>query len=258
MYIKQDDVFYPPDIFGSTLGPVNNSSGDSRLIANGSLRMDNREVYIQINYKTPSDIDESTGLMKFDNNYLQSLFSGMYRVLQVDSTFSGGQFVQTLQTVRLHRQTSLDNGGKTAGPVNQRNIDSPAVPGTAGLVPAAPNPSTLSPGTTGDQRAPGNAPVQDAAPPTTTVDQSKLAEVNTNADTQPISAATEIPAVAPPPVYDQAAEFKASQIRSIQTSIDVANQQLATAQREGDTVSVGELNTYISQLNQSLAQAQAQ
>ena len=256
MYIKQDDVFYPPDIFGSTLGPVNNSSGDSRLIANGSLRMDNREVYIQINYKTPSDIDESTGLMKFDNNYLQSLFSGMYKVLQVDSTFSGGQFIQTLQTVRLHRQTSLDNGGKTAGPVNQRNIDSPAIPGTAGLVPAAPTPPGPASGTTGDQKAPNSAPVQDAAPPTTTVDQAKLTEVNNNADTQPISAATETPAVAPPPVYDQAAEFKASQIRSIQTSIDVAKQQLATAQREGDTVRVGELNTYISQLNQSLAQVQ--
>ena len=193
MYIKQDDVFYPPDIFGSTLGPVNNSSGDSRLIANGSLRMDNREVYIQINYKTPSDIDESTGLMKFDNNYLQSLFSGMYRVLQVDSTFSGGQFIQTLQTVRLHRQTSLDNGGKTAGPVNQRNIDSPAVPGTAGLVPAAPIPPGPASGTTGDQKAPNSAPVQDAAPPATTVDQAKLAEVNNTAPTQPISSNTRPP-----------------------------------------------------------------
>jgi hypothetical protein len=185
MYIKQDDVFYPPSIFGSTLGPPDDPKGDPRLIANGSLSMDTREVYIQVNYKTPSDIDESTGLMKFDNNYLQSLFSGMYRILSVDSSFSGGQFVQTLQTVRLPRQISLDNGGKTAGPVNQRNVDSPAIPGTAGLVPAA-TPPKVDPGTTGDQRAPGNAPVQDAAPQVTNIDQAKLAEVNNTAPTQVI------------------------------------------------------------------------
>lgn len=199
MYIKQDDIFYPPDIFGSTLGPMNSNNGDPRLIANGSLRMDNRELYIQVNYKTPSDIDESTGLMKFDDNYLQSLFSGMYKVLSVDSSFSGGQFVQSLQTVRLPRQASLDNGSKNSKETNQRNVDSKQSPGVAGIVPPAPIPSLLISGATGDQKAPNSAPVQDAAPPTTTVEQAKLAEVNNTADTKPISANTEPQAVPPPP-----------------------------------------------------------
>ena len=193
MYIKQDDVFYPPDIFGSTMGPTNTPSGDPRLIANGSLRMDTREVYIQVNYKTPSDIDESTGLMKYDNNYLQSLFSGMYRVLTVDSSFSGGQFVQSLQTVRLPRQTSLDNSSKKSGSVNQRNVDSPAVPGANQLVPPAGPNALATTGITGDQKAPNSVPVQDATPPTTTVDQAKLAEVNNTAPTQPISSNTRPP-----------------------------------------------------------------
>ena len=48
-----------------------------------------------------------------------------------------------------------------------------------------------------------------------------------------------------------------SQIRSIQTSISVANQQLAQAQAEGNTQRVAELNAYIAELNQSLAQANA-
>jgi hypothetical protein len=47
-----------------------------------------------------------------------------------------------------------------------------------------------------------------------------------------------------------------SNIRSIETSIQVANQQLAQARRDGDTARVAELNTYLSQLNQSLSQAQ--
>ena len=49
-----------------------------------------------------------------------------------------------------------------------------------------------------------------------------------------------------------------SQIRSIQTSISVANQQLAQARAEGDTQRVAELNAYIGELNQSLAVANAE
>ena len=48
-----------------------------------------------------------------------------------------------------------------------------------------------------------------------------------------------------------------SQIRSIEISISVANQQLAQARAEGDTQRVAELNAYIAELNQSLAQANA-
>jgi len=49
-----------------------------------------------------------------------------------------------------------------------------------------------------------------------------------------------------------------SQIRSIETSISVANQQLAQARAEGDTARVAELSAYIGQLNQSLAVARAE
>ena len=51
--------------------------------------------------------------------------------------------------------------------------------------------------------------------------------------------------------------FIESQIRSIQTSISVANQQLAQARAEGNTQRVAELNAFIAELNQSLAQANA-
>lgn len=48
-----------------------------------------------------------------------------------------------------------------------------------------------------------------------------------------------------------------SQIRSIETSIRVAEQQLVQAQREGDTTRIKELEIYLSELNQSLIQARA-
>lgn len=193
MYIKQDDVFYSP-----TSDAITTVSGDSRLIANGSLRMDNREVYIQINYNTPSDIDESTGMMKFDSGFLQSLFSGMYRVLSVNSTFSGGQFVQTMTTVRLQNQDSLDNGSKSAGKTNERNVDSDKIP-DAQLNPA-PAPTSTTQGTAApdSEDAPLSAPVEDTLPPVTTPEQAQLAAVNETAEEKPITAATE-PVVVPPP-----------------------------------------------------------
>ena len=46
--------------------------------------------------------------------------------------------------------------------------------------------------------------------------------------------------------------FIESQIRSIQTSLKVAYQQLTAASNAGDTVRVSELNAYIDELNQSL------
>lgn len=49
-----------------------------------------------------------------------------------------------------------------------------------------------------------------------------------------------------------------SQIRSIETSIAVARQQLAQARKDGDTVRVEELNAAIAELNQSLAIARVQ
>ena len=49
-----------------------------------------------------------------------------------------------------------------------------------------------------------------------------------------------------------ATSFIESQIRSIQTSLKVAYQQLTAASNAGDTVRVSELNAYIDELNQSL------
>jgi hypothetical protein len=167
-YIKQDEVFYPPTV----TVPTNNTipTADPRLIANGSLHMDNREVYIQINYRSPSDIDEATGLMKFDSNYNQSVFSGMYKVLKVESTFSGGQFIQTLDAVRLPRQKSLNSVSKNNKTSTERTVDTPGIT-YKDPVAGADYPSSLigrPGGALGDETAPGSAPVTDREDPLTT------------------------------------------------------------------------------------------
>ena len=201
MFIKQDDVFYPPSSYpGTSTNPY--SSGDPRLINNGSLTMDNKEVYIRINYNSPSDIDENTGLMQFDSNYLASSFSGMYKLLTIHSVFSGGQFTQTMKTARLMRQSMPAD--KTTS--SQRNVDTSLTtfsPPTSTVV--APSsttttsPTISAPTMVADTTAPASAPVQDTAPPVTTADQQALAQTAATAPEQTITAATEPPAVAPPP-----------------------------------------------------------
>jgi hypothetical protein len=196
-YIKQDDVFYPPEMTSIT-EQVDNTGIDPRLIANGSLCMDQGELYIQITVKSPSDIDESTGMMKFDSKHSTSLFSGMYRVLTVESTFSGGKFEQTLDTVRLPRQTSLEPS--TAGKEEKSNRAIVATAPRSIDVDAQANIGPdFSVKKAGEDKAPGSAPVEDTAPPVQTAEEKALAKVDATAPETAITTQTE-PVATPSPV----------------------------------------------------------
>jgi hypothetical protein len=82
--IKQDDMFSP--------------TVDRSSIVNGSVPMDNGEVYIRINFRSPVEYDTDTGLA---TQYQKSIFSGVYKVLTVNNKFSGGKFTQVMRCVRL-------------------------------------------------------------------------------------------------------------------------------------------------------------
>jgi hypothetical protein len=101
-FIKQDDCFYSPAALAA------GTSSDPRLTPNGSLRTDYGEIYVLLTFRTPIDLDENTGLMNFGPKYRTSLFSGLYRVLTVNSEFQNGQFVQTLNIIRLPNQAAYD------------------------------------------------------------------------------------------------------------------------------------------------------
>ena len=194
-YIKQDDIFHSPDM--TTTTQVDATIGDSRLVANGSLNMDTREVYIQITFRTPTDIDETTGLMKFESKYGQSVFTGMYKVLTVDSVFSGGTFTQTLNIVRLPRQSMYDYVNKPK-PVSAERTSVPGASNALDNYDIAPNMSAVNK-TTGDNKAPGSAPDTSKAPPTTTTEQAALAKVDATAPETAITSATAPVVVAPQP-----------------------------------------------------------
>jgi hypothetical protein len=135
-YIKQDDVFYRPPLIGTNIAIK--PSSDPRLTPlNGSLAFDKGAQYVQLLFRVPTDIDENTGLMKFDAAYKNSLFSGLYAVVKVHNSFQHGQFSQELELVRLSRQqafdyvnnqpNSSDNRAETAGQItNTPGVGNPA------------------------------------------------------------------------------------------------------------------------------------
>lgn len=92
-FIKQDDIYTNPGQSGYN---------DLQFMLNeGTLNMDSGEMFCNINFRTPIDMDETTGLAKFDTNYEKSRFTGFYKVQVIDSEFRQGQFVQTLDLIRI-------------------------------------------------------------------------------------------------------------------------------------------------------------
>lgn len=88
------------------------------FMPDGTINFDFSPPYIQVNLKTPVDYDNTTGLAN-PNQFGNSTFSGVYRLMQIESVFSGGVFDQRLMGLRatlqpgklgLQRQTS-DNAG---------------------------------------------------------------------------------------------------------------------------------------------------
>lgn len=91
-FIKQDDLFINP---GDASYDIK-----KQMINEGSLNLDGGDVYVRLNFKTPVDMDDATGLPRYNSRYANGGFTGFYKVLQVDNEFRGGQFVQTLNIVR--------------------------------------------------------------------------------------------------------------------------------------------------------------
>jgi hypothetical protein len=72
------------------------------LLQDGSMNYQSGEVDILINFRTPIDIDLTTGLYKFAPTV--DLYSGLYRVLQVEHRFNSNKFTQILRAIRRRNQ----------------------------------------------------------------------------------------------------------------------------------------------------------
>ena len=208
-YIKQDDVFYRPPLNNTNI--AKRPTSDPRLLSNGgSLDMDSGGVYVQLLFRTPTDIDESTGLMKFDSNYQHSVFSGLYQVLTVTSHFSHGQFTQELDMVRMPRQQAYDYATLTQSKSDARSEVanqpggklSPTTPTSTEVTGGAgPQSTAAAVDAQGGNQTAGSKQVPETAtdtPPVNT-EAKKLTEVASTADTSAATAANAPQAVQPQP-----------------------------------------------------------
>ena len=76
----------------------------------GCFNYDEAEAFVTLDFKFPTDINERKGVMDFQS--LENVqFSGLYKVVQVESIFDRGKFTQVLDLVRYNNQ------GKEMSPV---------------------------------------------------------------------------------------------------------------------------------------------
>lgn len=115
--IKQDDIFYGQGLEATTSQWISDS--------NNSLWMDNGELYVFVNFKSPQDYDERTGLAVSDNSQTNySSFSGVYKIITIDNLFSRGKFEQTLDLVKLPITDNVRNMNSYARESTVTNLTS--------------------------------------------------------------------------------------------------------------------------------------
>lgn len=81
----------------------------------GTFNFDQAECLITLDFRFPTDLDEKQGVMNFANRE-EIIFSGLYRVPQIESLWDKGKFTQTLTMARLNNQ------GEDVGTVSEVEI----------------------------------------------------------------------------------------------------------------------------------------
>lgn len=253
-YIKQDDVFYGA---GTAQTLAVSSDIDSRLLPDGgSLKMDDGGVYVQVLFKVPRDIDDETGFMKYDAGQRNSVFSGLYQVLQVTSTFSKGQFTQQLDLVRLPRQIAFDYVGSATNTSNARPGSDTVAQTPVELVAGGYDPSSAETADTAGSQIAGQdqvvAVTNATEPPTQSADQQDLAAVRASGNTTDINAQNAPAPVPPIPVPTEADNNRSF----LDKATNIANRVTdLVAQRNGTVSQRGLIyNSYNRLADQLIAQ----
>lgn len=77
------------------------ASPTSQITNDGTMNYESGNVYIYLTFKTPADINETTGLYNFSTAGKESPFGGIYRVNMCENTFTDGQWKQKLKCLRM-------------------------------------------------------------------------------------------------------------------------------------------------------------
>ena len=154
-YIKQDDVYYNPsslDTYNKFL--TNTEPNSARPIGEkGQILFDREQVYVKLNFKNVVDINDAIGIVNKQTTLrngrdTNGTFTGMYKVLKVQSSFARGQFTQVLDLVRM--TTYVDDFD--ALPVAKSNTPIPA--STAGQPDSVKNNAAADSGSAGGSNTP--------------------------------------------------------------------------------------------------------
>ena len=120
-FIKQDDIYHNPaqSGYGAVINKVN-APGAPPINESGQIIFDHEEVYVQILVKSAVDIDDATGItnktVKLSNGQVANgTFSGLYKIMTVESEFKQGKFEQTLSLIRMP-DSMIDSTAGTTTP----------------------------------------------------------------------------------------------------------------------------------------------
>lgn len=100
------------DIAGDPYYIANSGAGNYTATSTNLINVDkdqninyqNGEVDVVINFRTPSDINQATGLYNLTSTKLSTQFSGLYKLTTIVSTFKGGVFTQSITGNRRQGQ----------------------------------------------------------------------------------------------------------------------------------------------------------
>ena len=118
-FIKTDDIYYNPANVAALIDPNETRAPD------GSILTDRGDIFCLLSWRTPSDINQETGLPDFES-FQDSVFDGVFKVLRVTNEFKSGKFEQTLDMIRFHDAISDPEivGLTLRGQVNENKTDS--------------------------------------------------------------------------------------------------------------------------------------
>ena len=110
------DPYYISDS-GFCANYISEFGPNEQITADGSMNYEGSEIFVYMSFKTPVEPNLGTtgkgGLYNFPKDQWVSPYSGIYKVVQVESKFNGGTFQQVLQLNRQQNQ-SIDYKGREA------------------------------------------------------------------------------------------------------------------------------------------------
>ena len=85
-----------------------NTTGLMNMTDTGSIDYQTSECHIIVNFRTPIDINQSTGMYDFGDSKILMNYSGLFKVQHIDTTLAGGKFLQSLHLIRIGMQEAAE------------------------------------------------------------------------------------------------------------------------------------------------------